>query len=231
MKHNIFVIIIYLLFILSLFNSINSQQNGDPNNNPNNDDPNNDPNNNDPNNDPNNNDPNNNPNTEPEPEPEPTPQCILEAEAEQRNDCLKNTSNDTYCCFISPLEDDTKPSICYPFLKSKYFGYLNINYNKKLYSIDCGIGSTFMDSDWDLTLDDKSICGTMYPKDYKDCIKASTEDNSCCFYEGENMKGCYWLGIKHQGKVTKKKYTFVCDGKFITNFIIKLFFLQILYLL
>ena len=222
MKHNIFVIIIYLLFILSLFNSINSQPNDDPNN---------DPNNNDPNNDPNNNDPNNNPNTEPEPEPEPTPQCILEAEAEQRNDCLKNTSNDTYCCFISPLEDDTKPSICYPFLKSKYFGYLNINYNKKLYSIDCGIGSTFMDSDWDLTLDDKSICGTMYPKDYKDCIKASTEDNSCCFYEGENMKGCYWLGIKHQGKVTKKKYTFVCDGKFITNFIIKLFFLQILYLL
>jgi len=224
MKHNIFVIIIYLLFILSLFNSINSQSNGDPNNDPNNNDPNNDPNNNDPNNNP-------NPEPEPEPEPEPTPQCILEAEAEQRNDCLKNTSNDTYCCFISPLEDDTKPSICYPFLKSKYFGYLNINYNKKLYSIDCGIGSTFMDSDWDLTLDDKSICGTMYPKDYKDCIKASTEDNSCCYYEGENMKGCYWLGIKHQGKVTKKKYTFVCDGKFITNFIIKLFFLQILYLL
>ena len=46
--------------------------------------------------------------------------------------------------------------ICYPFLKSKYFGYLNINYDRKLYKINCGIGSTFMDSDWDLTLDDKS---------------------------------------------------------------------------
>ena len=147
--------------------------------------------------------------------PNPIPPCILEMEASQPSDCLKRATNDTYCCYMSPLEDKTQPSICYPFLKSKYFGYLNINYNKKLYSINCGIGSTFMDSDWDLTLDDKAICGTMHPEDYQDCTKASVEDNSCCYFEGEDMKGCYWLGIKHQGKVTKNKYTFVCWGGFI----------------
>ena len=104
---------------------------------------------------------------------------------------------------------------------------MNINYGRELYSIDCGIGSTFMDSDWDLTLDDKSVCGTMNPKDYKDCSKASTEDNSCCYYEVDDMKGCYWLGIKHQGKVIKKKYTYICEGNFIINkaFIGMLFFL------
>ena len=160
-------------------------------------------------------------------EPSNPSQCISEMEASSAKECLKRTTNDTYCCYISPLEDKSKPSLCYPFLKSKYYGYLNINYGRELYSIDCGIGSTFMDSDWDLTLDDKSVCGTMNPKDYKDCSKASTEDNSCCYYEVDDMKGCYWLGIKHQGKVIKKKYTYICEGNFIINkaFIGMLFFL------
>ena len=157
-------------------------------------------------------------------------QCILDQVANKPSDCLKKTTNDTYCCFISPLEDTTKPNVCYPFLKSKYFGYMNINYDRKLYKINCGMGSTFMDSDWDLTLDDKSICSTMNPTNYKDCTKASTDDNSCCFYEGEDMKGCYWLGIKHQGKVTKNKYTFVCEEK-ILNINFNKFFLLILFLL
>ena len=155
-------------------------------------------------------------------------QCVLDTVATKASDCLKKSTNVTYCCFISPLEDKSKPSVCYPFLKSKYFGYLNINYDRKLYKINCGIGSTFMDSDWDLTLDDKSICSTMNPQNYKDCTKASTDDNSCCFYEGEDMKGCYWLGIKHQGKVTKNKYTFVCAANFLKNFFLFLFFILIL---
>ena len=155
-------------------------------------------------------------------------QCVLDTVASKASDCLKKSTNDTYCCFISPLEDKSKPSVCYPFLKSKYIGYLNINYDRKLYKINCGIGSTFMDSDWDLTLDDKSICSTMNPQNYKDCTKASTDDNSCCFYEGEDMKGCYWLGIKHQGKVTKNKYTFVCAANFLKNFFLFLFFILIL---
>ena len=171
--------------------------------------------------------------SQPPPSPSPSPsisQCIVDTVANKPLDCLKLSTNDTYCCYISPLEDKSKPSLCYPFLKSKYFGYLNINYDQKLYSIDCGIGSTFMNSDWNLTLDDKSICGTMNPNDYKDCTKASTEDNSCCLYEGEGMKGCYWLGIKHQGKVTKKKYSFVCKGIFINfSFYIILFIIFLLF--
>ena len=238
MKHNLFSFLIKLLLFFLLEKTINTQpeQNQPEQNQP---DPNQpepsqpEPNQLDPNqpesNQP---DPNHPESAQPEPvETEPVHeiiQCILDSEASQASDCLKNTTNDTYCCYISPLEDNTKPSVCYPFLKSKYFGYLNINYDKKLYSINCGIGSTFMDSDWDLTLDDKSVCGTMYPKDYKDCIKASSEDNSCCFYEGENMKGCYWLGIKYQGKVTKKKYSFVCEQSYINVFIFFLLFLLVL---
>ena len=42
------------------------------------------------------------------------------------------------------------------------------------------------------------------------------------------MKGCYWLGIKHQGKVTKNKYTFVCAANFLKNFFLFLFFILIL---
>ena len=162
---------------------------------------------------------------------DPESHCVLDTIANQASDCLKLTSNNTYCCFISPLEDNTKSSLCYPFPKNRYFGYLNINYNKQKYSINCGIGSTFMDSDWDLTLNDKYICGTNNPSDYKDCIEASTDDNSCCFYEGEGMKGCYWLGIKHQGKVKKDGYEFVCEGKFLKIFNIFLFVLQILFFL
>ena len=155
-------------------------------------------------------------------------QCILDTVANKASDCLRLSTNDTYCCYITPLEDKTKPSVCYPFLKKKYFGYLNINYDRQKYSINCGIGSTFVDSDWDLTLDDKAICGTMFPKEYNDCTKASTDDNSCCFYEGKEMKGCYWLGIKHQGKVTKNKYTFVCKGDFLHSVFGILFFLILL---
>ena len=145
------------------------------------------------------------------------PPCSSEQIANKPNDCLKLSTNDTYCCYISPLENKENPSLCYPFLKSKYYGYLNINHGQELYSIDCGIGSTFMNDEWELTLDDKYICGTMHPNNYKDCIKASTEENSCCFYEEEDMKGCYWLGIKHKGKVTKNKYTFVCEQRYINN--------------
>ena len=155
-------------------------------------------------------------------------QCILDTEANKASDCLRFSTNDTYCCYITPLEDKTKPSVCYPFLKKKYFGYLNINYDRQKYAINCGMGSTFVDSDWQLTLDDKAICGTMFPKEYNDCTKASTDDNSCCYYEGKEMKGCYWLGIKHQGKVTKNKYTFVCKGCFLNFTFGVLFFLILL---
>ena len=153
-------------------------------------------------------------------------QCNL-VTASKASECLRQTTDSVYCCFISPLEDSSSPSMCYPYPKDKYFGYLNINHNRKIYSINCGLGSTFMDSNWEMTLEDRGICGSTNPNDHKDCNNASTKDNSCCYYEGEDMKGCYWLGIKYCGKVTKSKYTFICDSNLIKPFK----FLFLLYLL
>ena len=149
--------------------------------------------------------------------------CILGTVARKSIDCLKNTSYDEYCCFISPLEDASLPSICYPYLKEKYHGNLNINHNKQLYAIDCGLGSTYMDIYWNMTLEDRYSCGNDFPNDYKDCTHASTKDNSCCYYEGKDLKRCYWLGIKYTGKASKDGYEFICHSEYLFNKFIFLF--------
>ena len=136
--------------------------------------------------------------------------CTLGTFASKASECLKETTNTEYCCFISPLEDASLSSICYPYEKSKYHGNLNINHNKQLYSIDCGIGSTYTDTDWDMTLEDRYSCGKNNPNSYKDCSIDSTNDNTCCFYKSDDLKRCYWLGIKYIGKAEKGGYEFVC---------------------
>ena len=153
--------------------------------------------------------------------------CTL-SNANKASDCLKQTDQNTYCCFITPLEDTSGRTMCYPYAKNKYFGYLNINHNKHIYSIDCGLGSTFMDSNWNMTLEDRGICGKPDPKDYKDCQIDSTSENSCCYYEGEDLKGCYWLGIQYTGKVSKDEYTFICYSQYIKFYKLILFFIFLL---
>ena len=143
--------------------------------------------------------------------------CILGTIASKSSECLKDTSYDEYCCFISPLRDESLPSICYPYKKEKYYGNLNINYNKQLYAIDCGIGSSYMDPDWNMTLEDRYSCGKDNPNDYKDCTDDSTHENSCCFYEGYDLKRCYWLGIKYTGKAYDNGYKFICLANYFFN--------------
>ena len=146
--------------------------------------------------------------------------CNRGSLASKSSECLKYTSFDEYCCFISPLEDTSLPSICYPYRKDKYYGNLNINYNKQLYAIDCGIGSSYMDPDWNMTLEDRYSCGKENPNNYNDCTADSTSDNSCCFYEGNDLKRCYWLGIKYTGKASDSDYEFICSSKYLLNSII-----------
>ena len=136
--------------------------------------------------------------------------CSLGTIATNPTECIRHSTNDEYCCFISPLEDTSLPSICYPYNKEKYHGNLNINHNKQLYEINCGLGSTYMDIEWDMTLEDRYSCGKDEPDNYEDCSFASTKDNSCCFYEGKDLKRCYWLGIKYTGKSLNSDYNFVC---------------------
>ena len=158
-------------------------------------------------------------------------ECILGTEVSKSNECLKETTYDEYCCFISPLEDESLPSICYPYKKDKYHGNLNIYHNKQLYAIDCGIGSTYMDTDWNMTLEDRYSCGSDFPNDYKDCSAASTKDNSCCYYEGNELKRCYWLGIKYTGKASNDGYEFICYSNFIFNQNVFIFFIIIFFII
>ena len=159
--------------------------------------------------------------------------CDTNLETDEKTDCLKERSVDSYCCFLKPLEDPTLPSKCYSYKINEYFGNRNINHNKHVYTIDCGLGSTFMDSSWNRTLEDRQICGRkIIPDNSDDCNINSTEDNSCCYYEGEDgLKECYWLGIKYSGKVTRNGYTFICYSinlKKVSLFLVSILFILLL---
>ena len=151
--------------------------------------------------------------------------CSLGTIATNPTECIRHSTNDEYCCFISPLEDTSLPSICYPYNKEKYHGNLNINHNKQLYEINCGLGSTYMDIEWDMTLEDRYSCGKDEPDNYEDCSFASTKDNSCCFYEGKDLKRCYWLGIKS----LNSDYNFVCCFCYI-NINLILYFMIVIFI-
>lgn len=140
-------------------------------------------------------------------------ECILGKEVSKPVECVKESKNGTYCCYLTPLNDHSLPSICYPIAINRYLGNRNINYNKKPYEIDCGVGSKFMDANWGMTLEDREICGSESPDSYENCSVSSTDDNSCCFYKNEDLKGCYWLGIKYSGKVEKDGWEYICQGR------------------
>lgn len=140
--------------------------------------------------------------------------CSMGETAKNETDCLKKSVNGTFCCFLKPLEDSSKESICYPYKVTEFSGGLHINHNSITYEINCGLGSTFMDSFWNLTVEDRYICGVENPNGEKDCFAGSTTSNSCCYYEGYGLKSCYWLGKKYQAKVTRKGYTFSCSSQY-----------------
>ncbi|MCQ2818239.1 MAG: hypothetical protein MJ252_13310 [archaeon] len=126
-------------------------------------------------------------------------------------DCLKYSTNTSYCCYISLLEGDSKQ--CYEFADfTNYKGQRHFVHGSKRYEIDCGLGSTYMDSDWDSTIESRYFCGTDSPNDENDCFKGSTSDNSCCYYEGHGLKRCYNLGIKFEGTTKEDDYTVKCKG-------------------
>ena len=142
-------------------------------------------------------------------------QCVLGETANNSTDCLQKSVNGTFCCFLTPLDDSSLDNICYPYDVTEFQGNLHINYNKNTYEINCGLGSTFMDSYWNLTVENRYLCGVENPTKDKDCFTASTNSNSCCYYEGYGLKSCYWLGLKYQAKVTKDGWTFSCKASYV----------------
>ena len=146
-----------------------------------------------------------------------TSTCTLGYVTEDKIECLKQTVNGTYCCHLTSLETPKLDSICYPIKFTEYLGNLQINYNKNTYEIDCGLGSTFMDSSWKLTIEDRYFCGKLNPQSKKDCSDSSTKTNSCCYYYGNGLNVCYWLGVKYEAKSKHDGYTFECQGSFIKN--------------
>lgn len=148
-------------------------------------------------------------------------------------DCLKFSANTSYCCFISSLLDP-KVEKCFFYQDFRdYKGSSQIVYNSVRYEIDCGLGSTYMDSDWNMTIESRYPCGSEHPNNENDCFQGSTKENSCCYYEGHGLKNCYNLGIKFEGKTTEDGYTFICfsytlnkKNVFIYNIIILMFFIM-----
>jgi len=140
--------------------------------------------------------------------------CILGEPAKNSTDCLRKNKNGTFCCFLFPIEEEANEhnSFCYPYNINDYKGGNQINYNKNKYNIDCGLGSTYMNSNWELTLSDRYMCSTEHPQKSEDCFKGSNSSNSCCYYEGYGLKSCYWLGIKYKGSTNKKGYTYECNS-------------------
>ena len=144
-------------------------------------------------------------------------ECRLGQPAKNSTDCLKKNKNGTFCCFLFPLNEESNElnSFCYPYSINDYKGGNQISYKKKKYNIDCGLGSTFMNRNWNLTLSDRYMCSTENPEKSEDCFKGSNSSNSCCYYEGYGLKSCYWLGIKYKGSTNKKGYFFECKANFL----------------
>ena len=143
---------------------------------------------------------------------DPPSKCILGEVTDDKMNCLKKTINGTYCCHLKPLNNQSLDSICYPYNFTEYLGNLHINYDKNIYEIDCGLGSTFMDSNWKLTIEDRYFCGKENPTTKKDCSDSSTKTNSCCYYYGHGLNVCYWLGVKYEAKSKHDGYTFECNA-------------------
>lgn len=144
-------------------------------------------------------------------------QCVLGEVANNSSECLRKAVNGTFCCYLTPLEDKYLNSICFPYKVTKYLGNLQIHYNQITYNIDCGLGSTFMDSYWNLTVEDRYMCGVENPKNEKECHDNSTKSNTCCYYEGNGLANCYWLGVKYQARLNSNGYLFSCQSKYLQN--------------
>ena len=157
--------------------------------------------------------------------------CVLGEPAKNSTDCLRKNKNGTFCCFLFPIEEEANEqnSFCYPYSINDYKGGNQINYNKSKYNIDCGLGSTYMNSNWELTLSDRYMCSTEHPEKGEDCFKGSNSSNSCCYYEGYGLKSCYWLGIKYKGSTNKKGYSYECNSNILRAS--KIFYFVILMLI
>ena len=76
-----------------------------------------------------------------------------------------------------------------------------------------------------------STCGVKSPINVTDCSFQTTPDNSCCFYASNEIKGCYWIGRKFNGRYNEGAFDLYCEGRREKTFIYTILVLFIFNLL
>jgi hypothetical protein len=137
--------------------------------------------------------------------------CTSDFSPKNYTDCNIHSDENTYCCFLKPVNNNETQNRCLSILHGKYNGDGTINYNKIPYSIYCGMGTVM--GAYSTTSSYGNSCGVMMPKTPEICSQFSTEQNSCCYYENGHLTGCYWLGAKYESHVEVDGKKFSCFSR------------------
>ena len=150
-----------------------------------------------------------------------------------RYDCFKKSSSNKLCCYKSGEN-------CKVIEK--------LSDNPDNYDYDCGIvnnnvGEYEFSIYHPISSNENKIgfqtCGAKKPKKKKDCTDYSQLTNSCCYFYGNGIDGCYSIGKKYSGpneeiqiKIKELTVKYECNGNFLNTILNNFFgFFLFLYLL
>ena len=130
--------------------------------------------------------------------------CSEQQTIKNRNECFKNSTSDSYCCFNSNSNN------CVLVKKNEL--------NNKNSQYDCSISEEnygkyeFREYHPNQTFDlGFQTCGETGPKKKEDCIKYSEITNSCCFFQkvgSSDETACLAIGRKFNETLFKGKYSY-----------------------
>ena len=152
--------------------------------------------------------------------------------SDNRYECFKYSSSNELCCYksgqkcqvIKKLSENPDNLDC---------GIVNNNVGEYEFSIYHPISSNENKIGF-------QTCGAKKPKKKKDCTDYSQLTNSCCYFYGNGIDGCYSIGKKYSGpneeiniKINDHlTVTYECNGNFLNTILNNFFgFFLFLYLL
>lgn len=98
-------------------------------------------------------------------------------------DCTKNTTTSEYCCYLTPKAGGSSQCVK---ISPQNFRTTMTSYliDKVDYKIECNISAGSV----------STPCGALNPQINTDCWNSSINQNSCCFYNSNNLTHCIWMG-------------------------------------
>ena len=114
-----------------------------------------------------------------------------------RNDCFTYSSPGSYCCYKKDIK--TNEEKCVSIEKE------NLSTS---YELDCGVSEENYGKyefgqyhpKQSIELEGFTGCGVINPKSKSDCVEYSELSNSCCFFQKDNDKACFYIGKKFDRK-------------------------------